>query len=980
MSDRLKDIPKLAPDAGNLQAVVEAIRQALQTFRGYRGDPLDTALTRRDFGSGELARLVASLGGGTIVISGGGGGGGSTTPDLTAPPTATGLAVTAGLSHIYVSCDTQTYTVGHGHGRTLVYGAKWPFTTSMPPTFSDAVALFDFEGAFAAYPSDPGTRWCIWIKWRSVDGVLSTAPAGGTNGVQATTGTDVSALLGVLTGKITASQLFIDLAAPISKIQIGLDAAAEDALSAALAAHNESLNRARALLAEASDRGTALSDVRTVIATGNAQLAQSILTLTARVDSDAGSFLAALQDERTARADAVSAEATARLLLAAELHDPSTGLSATRATLATDYTTTVGMNSAIASSAATLTAAYTGADAATLASANAFTYSRATIDGAISASASTLSAAFTAADAATLASANAFTYSRAAIDGAISASATTLTAAFGVGDAATLASAQAYTYSRATIDGAIASSASTLTASYTSAISAAVATEESARATADGLLQGQWTVKIDLNGYVSGFGLASTAGTATPFSSFIIRADNFAVASPSGPGITPIVPFIVNTTSTTENGVTIPPGVWMDGAYIRNLTAAIARLGNAWIDNAKIADMSADKITAGTLQVGAYIQSTGFVSGTSGWRLDRTTAEFPNTSIRGQLTASQIDTRGLTIKDSGGAVIFSAGTPLTSSYITPASGWLNSNISISAGGALSGAGGGSVTIGGLGYSGDLNATYGASWAANVTGRPANLAGLTGSEGILNASITINSAGVLSGAGGGTVTLSGMGAGAMALINQITSANVSTYIGSAAINLANINVASIGTLGALSSYLGTVEIAAGGYLRSGQTAWSTGSGFWLGWIGSGPGEPGFSIGGSAAYLRYKPSTGLELKLDVMSMSFSPTYISYTQTTTADTNYGSITATASGGNSPYTYQWSIANVEMNPTSINGLSRMRIVGISGTGGNTVSVSGNQPLDSEQTCNLNCIATDSQGRVVSDGTYVYSRYGTPP
>jgi hypothetical protein len=45
----------------------------------------------------------------------------------------------------------------------------------------------------------------------------------------------------------------------------------------------------------------------------------------------------------------------------------------------------------------------------------------------------------------------------------------------------------------------------------------------------------------------------------------------------------------------------------------------------------------------------------------------------------------------------------------------------NSSVSISSAGTLSGAGGGTVSITGLGYSGDLNATYGANWAANVVG-------------------------------------------------------------------------------------------------------------------------------------------------------------------------------------------------------------------------------------------------------------------
>lgn len=189
---RLRDLPALAPDKGNLSAVISAIQEALQTFRGSRGDRLDRALTLRDL---DVATQRAVLQGGTVggdsttVISGGSGSsGGSTTPDPTPPPTPTGTAVLAGFSYIYISHDTPVYTQGHGHAKTRVFGAKWPTSDPTPPTFVEAVQLFEFQGDFGAYPTDTGTRWCIWTKWVSVDGYESGDPDGGTNGVQATTG------------------------------------------------------------------------------------------------------------------------------------------------------------------------------------------------------------------------------------------------------------------------------------------------------------------------------------------------------------------------------------------------------------------------------------------------------------------------------------------------------------------------------------------------------------------------------------------------------------------------------------------------------------------------------------------------------------------------------------------------------------------------------------------------------------------------
>jgi hypothetical protein len=129
----------------------------------------------------------------------------------------------------------------------------------------------------------------------------------------------------------------------------------------------------------------------------------------------------------------------------------------------------------------------------------------------------------------------------------------------------------------------------------------AIQTEASARASADGALQAQYTVKVDTNGYVAGFGLASTTTTATPTSEFIVRSDKFSIASPSGPGITPYEPFIVRTTATTINGEAVPAGVYIKDAAIQNGTITNAKIGDAAVDNAKIANLNAAKITAGTI-------------------------------------------------------------------------------------------------------------------------------------------------------------------------------------------------------------------------------------------------------------------------------------------------------------------------------------------------------------------------------------------
>lgn len=125
------------------------------------------------------------------------------------------------------------------------------------------------------------------------------------------------------------------------------------------------------------------------------------------------------------------------------------------------------------------------------------------------------------------------------------------------------------------------SSVSTLQASV-AGNTAAIQQESIVRANTDGLLLGQYTVKIDLNGYVSGFGLASTATNSTPFSEFIVRADRFAIGAPTL--ATEVVPFIVTTTPQTVNGRTVPPGVYIENAFIKNGAITNANIGLAEID------------------------------------------------------------------------------------------------------------------------------------------------------------------------------------------------------------------------------------------------------------------------------------------------------------------------------------------------------------------------------------------------------------
>lgn len=229
---------------------------------------------------------------------------------------------------------------------------------------------------------------------------------------------------------------------------------------------------------------------------------------------------------------------------------------------------------------------------------------------------------------------------------------------------------------------------------------------------ADGELYAQYSVKIDNNGYVSGFGLASEPVNGVPYSDFMVRADRFSISSPTIPtwqksvtGIShngatatvvtgtahgystghyvmlanvadkywnrtfkitsvgttsftikvdatqemclnpsaaratgPVpgksiyctrvtVPFIVTTTTTEENGVTIEPGVYIDMAQIKDATIEEAKIRDAAITNVKI---------------GSFIESKGWGGqyGPAGWRMEKNTGSV---QIKGSLALYDSD-------------------------------------------------------------------------------------------------------------------------------------------------------------------------------------------------------------------------------------------------------------------------------------------------------------------------------------------------
>lgn len=190
-----------------------------------------------------------------------------------------------------------------------------------------------------------------------------------------------------------------------------------------------------------------------------------------------------------------------------------------------------------------------------------------------------------------------YAYSKASADSTTNAVYTTLRSEFATGDTNALNAAksyvQSYSYTKAEANSAIATSVNQVTARLNNIGGVTLEQKFTAQATTNDGLSAQYTVKIDNNGRVSGFGLASTPVNGVPTSEFIILADRFAVVTSAGAE----TPFTIG----QVNGVT---RTIIKSALIGDASISNAKIGNAEVNTIKIAGQAV------TVPVSAYTHGT----------------------------------------------------------------------------------------------------------------------------------------------------------------------------------------------------------------------------------------------------------------------------------------------------------------------------------------------------------------------------------
>lgn len=613
-------------------------------------------------------------------------------PDVTPPPAPTGLAATGAFATVQVSWDVPVYEQGHGHSRTEV----WAGVTA---DIADAAKVAEAYAGPASFEWQLGSTAYVWARNVTQDGV-----AGDWAGpVTAQTAQDVEQLLDVLDGQISESQLKQELSQRIDVIDKANPLLGKSLIESAASmevAHQQSKQEmndlAQGLLEAALAADAALeriTDAGVYVEPGTGQVKiygleatkDEVTRLEVLLDAVAGQL--ALK-ATTAYVDGKIAEAVlspadlimyegldARIIAVTQALDSINGVLAQKASQLELTNALLRLTSAESTLdaltgqiALRVTRAEYEADQNALQSRlnsaeillNAL--DAPSIQATVQAASNTIKDAEKQAEAllrdilsgerAREAANDALAFARQELtasiqDGLGSEAAARLALAARLDQAESSFQASLSDESRARVDEdeALSSRITTAQATANNAV-AAVQTEQSVRANETGHLGAQYTVRMQLGQggqqVVGGFGLSGTSSeTAGARIDFGVLANSFWVAAPNGSGVSNVKPFSVQTTSQTVNGVVVPAGVYMDAAYINNVTALWGRFGTLVADTVQATAISASQLTAGNGVIGGDLRSSNFVAGSSGWRVrPNGTAEFSGVTVRGTVYAT----------------------------------------------------------------------------------------------------------------------------------------------------------------------------------------------------------------------------------------------------------------------------------------------------------------------------------------------------
>lgn len=446
-----------------------------------------------------------------------------------------------------------------------------------------------------------GQTFYFWARLVDKNGLAGVYfPTSATAGVEGTSSTDASNILGYLTNQITSSQLGSDLLSEINTAS----STASSASSAASAAQSTA-DAAQS----AASKAQAAADAAKAAADGNGSAITAETTARKEADETLTSSINSLASTVSGNTSAITSEATTRASADTALSEKIDTVSSTAASnssaITSEATTRADADSALSARIDTISSTVSGNTAAISEEAKA----RADADSAISETVSSIG----------------------------SAVASSSRAPDAEGDLADVLNEWS---SRASITQLQKTSSSheealaeldTKLSAKISQNSADIETNAAAIAKADGTLSSAYTVKTGITAggkyYAAGFAVGVDNSSGSVQSQFLVNADTFAVLNSTASGGTVTSPFTVSGGQVYMDSALIQDAsisnakiadASISNAKIQDGAITSAKIGDAAITNAKIRDASVTNLKIGSNAVDFYKILDGAVTGTAG--------------------------------------------------------------------------------------------------------------------------------------------------------------------------------------------------------------------------------------------------------------------------------------------------------------------------------------------------------------------------
>ena len=585
---------------GQAKVFGSTIKENVDVLAGHNGDPLDKAVTGRDLIDAGVAQIAAVGTGGSSPL----GYQQPTTqiPTYPAPPIVTGLEASGAFTIILLTWDMPVY-LGF---------AYWEIWRNVNDDLANATLHATTTQLAGNYPDTVGSdkTYYYWVRGVNFNNV--TGPFNATEGTVGNTQADLATILELLESGITTSQLATDLATPLGNLPSNT--------TSTIAAMQGQINTLSITAAWAIGESYILTD----LATFNGNLYEVLVAHTSTVANQPTG--AATNNTNWRYVGAFTSLASVTGANTASINDinyldsSSNSAAAVRiASLTSDVATQASGLSAAATARNELGTRITSTETSITAQSTDITALETTVNNATTSVAATstavggLTTRVTSAEGSIVSQASDIVALATTVNNATTGVAATATA---------LDSIEILCNDTTTGVAASATKIGELSSGYVNpdGTSGTVTLQQAmtTQASVNGDLKGQYSVKIDTNGHVAGFGLSSTLVDDTPTSAFIINADKFALVSSSdtSDGLGTITPDSDN----------VPFFVHSDGkTYIKNAQILDGSITNAQIVDAtidgslKVRNINADYIETGSIKTsllnidGSEITSVGGV-------------------------------------------------------------------------------------------------------------------------------------------------------------------------------------------------------------------------------------------------------------------------------------------------------------------------------------------------------------------------------